>query len=564
MANTGRNKPCPCGKTNAEGVRLKYKRCCGAPSPQAEPKSQDTSSRRRLPPELMRKAQQKFREMQSNEHVRQQQQGGGHPIIAENFQGHRIVAVGNKLFIEKPGGTFVDFLLKYLVTHLDKDWCDAELKKPYNERHTLLQWHEDVARYQISMGAGSGKVVNADMNGAVAAYLGLAHAMYRLEHNASIQARLLNHLKTPDLFQGAYYEAMVASIFVTANFTLEQEDETDGTTKHCEFVARSSTTATTYHVEAKTRAVAGIMGKGPNDGAKDDSDPTAKVVTHVAAALKKPAAGQRFIFVDLNAILPPDALWEKKPKFIEAAVAKLKRYESTNMPKGATAYVFLTASSFHRDLDGPARMITYMHGLGMPDFNKDGSMRLAERHKQERPHRDALAIADAVKQFLKVPTTFDGSLPSETYCGHVRPLVGYMYNFVQPPAQPLNVTVLAGSVDEQAKKMTLHVVTREGERVTIVNDMTDDQLHDYRAHRENFFGGDAPQRTYAQSPEDIFEWALRANANTSCEALLDAMKAMPNIEAIHAMSEDDVRAEHAEWVTRVLLTRQQLTKKNIT
>lgn len=499
--------------------------------------------------------------MRSDERVRQQQQGGGRPIIATNWQGHRIVAVGNKMFVEKPNGTFVDFLLKYLVTHLGKEWCDAELKKPYSDRHTLMQWHEDVARYQTSTGAGSGKVVNADMNGAVAAYLGLAHAMYRLEHNAAIQARLLKHLKTPDLFQGAYYEAMVASIFVTANFTLEQEDETDGSTKHCEFAARSGATGTTYHVEAKTRAVAGIMGKGPNDGAKDDGDPTAKVVTHVAAALKKPAAGQRFIFVDLNAIVPPDASVENKPDFIESAVAKLKRYEATNMPKGATAYVFMTSSSFHRDLSGPARMMTYMHGLGMPDFNNVGPMRLAERYRQERPHRDALAIAKAATQFLRVPTTFDGSLPSETYGGHVRPLVGYEYNFARPPGQLLTATVLAGGVDEQAKKMTLHVVTREGERVTIVNDMTDDQLHDYRAHRENFFGGDAPKGTYVQTPEDIFEWALSASANTPPEALLDAMKGMPNIEAIRAMSEEDIRAEHAEWVTRVWLTHEQRAKR---
>ena len=189
-----------------------------------------------------------FREMQSKARIRRKQQGGGKPIIATEFGEHRVVAVGNKFFMEKPNGTFVDFLFKYLVTTMGKEWCDAELAKLYSDRHTLMQWHEDVRRYQVSTSSGGAKVVNAEMTGAVAAFVGLAHALYRLEHNAKMQARLVQHLKTPDLFQGAYYEAMVASIFVTADFEIAPEDESEGNAKHCEFSARSRMSGQIYHV----------------------------------------------------------------------------------------------------------------------------------------------------------------------------------------------------------------------------------------------------------------------------------------------------------------------------
>lgn len=564
MAKTGRNEPCTCGKTGPDGNRLKFKRCCGAPqaSTSANPESREIPPELRASPEQQRRAQEMFREMQSKDRIRRTQQGGGKPIISTEFGKHRVVAVGNKVFFDKQNGTFVDFLLKYMATTLGKEWCDAELAKPYSERHTLMQWHEDVRRYQVSTSTGAvGKVINAEMTGAVAAFVGLAHALYRLEHNAKMQERLIKHLKTPDLFQGAYYEAMVASIVVTADFEITPEDETDGNTKHCEFAARSRATGQTFHVEAKMRGVSGIMGKGPNDGAKDDKDPTSKVVTHVAAALKKPAKGQRVIFVDLNGILPPDASLENKPDFIDAAIKKLEKYARTDMPKGSTAYVYITSSSFHRDLNGPPRMMAYMYGLGLDDFNDLGPMRPAERYRKERPHRDAIAIGKAITQFLRVPTTFDGSLPSETFGGRTRPIIGQRYNFVRPPFQAIAGTLIAGSVDEAAKKMTLHLMTDDGQRITTINDMTDDQLHDYRDHRADFFGGHAPQRTVVNTPDEIFEWAMNANAGTARDLLLDAMANHPLIEEIRRMSDDDVRAEHAEWVTRIMVTRSEQAKK---
>jgi hypothetical protein len=99
------------------------------------------------------------------------------------------------------------------------------------------------------------------MNGVVAAYLGAGYALYRLEHNAELQERLLKRLKDIGQFQGAYYELLVASVLIRAGFKLTLEDETDGKIKHCEFAAISGTTGKRYWVEAKCDLSRGCLVK---------------------------------------------------------------------------------------------------------------------------------------------------------------------------------------------------------------------------------------------------------------------------------------------------------------
>ncbi|RYY86096.1 MAG: hypothetical protein EOO15_15350 [Chitinophagaceae bacterium] len=511
----------------------------------------------------MRFAAEALAKHEANERIRRREQGGGRPIVTTDTGKHRMVAVRNKVYFLPLGGTFADFLFQYIIGVIGEEWANAELQKTYAERHTLMQWSEDVSHYRRSTGNGGGGVVSAEMNGVTAAYLGLAHALYRLDHNVALQDRLVHHLKTPDLFQGAYYECMVASVLIEADFELELEDETDGSEKHCEFSARSRASGKKYWVEAKMRGVRGVMGKGHAEGGKDGDDPTARLVRHVSRALKKPARDERIIFVDLNAALPPDIRPDNRPTYLDAALSKLRMYERSNMEPGTKAYIFMTSSSFHRDLHGPARMFTYMYGLGIPDFNNTGPLGLAERYRQEKPHRDALQIGKALSTFLRVPTTFDGSMASETFGGRVRPIIGEEYTFTQPPSQPFKGVLIAARVDEEEKKMILNVVTAAGERVVIRNDMNEDQMRDYRQHREDFFGGHTSQPARLRAVEDVFDWAMKANAATPRHTLIQAMQGHPRMPEISGMSDEDVRAEHAEWITRIWVTRMQSEKKTL-
>ena len=74
------------------------------------------------------------------------------PQIQADFQGHKFRAVGNKLHVRPPNESFYDFEVNHLLWLLGKDWFDAEMAKPLEERHVILRWRHERAeqfrRYQ--------------------------------------------------------------------------------------------------------------------------------------------------------------------------------------------------------------------------------------------------------------------------------------------------------------------------------------------------------------------------------------------------------------------------------
>jgi hypothetical protein len=68
---------------------------------------------------------------------------------------------------------------------------------------------------------------------------GLAYNLYLIAHNVrDIESRLIQRLKNPQNFHGAFYETRVAAELIKAGFELEYENEDDRSTSHCEFTAR--------------------------------------------------------------------------------------------------------------------------------------------------------------------------------------------------------------------------------------------------------------------------------------------------------------------------------------
>jgi len=171
----------------------------------------------------------------------------------------------------------------YIKQVLDPSWGNAEIAKPLSERHPILQWYDVYCRYQNQTIKTPGVVHPARVTGIVTCYLGLAYNLYLLHHNVELQTRLLKRLKGPYNFQGAYYELIVASILIRSGFVLTLEDETDRASKHCEFAAVSKT-GKRYWVEAKMRAVSGLLGKTDKDGTSDQN-PISRMIRHLNAAL---------------------------------------------------------------------------------------------------------------------------------------------------------------------------------------------------------------------------------------------------------------------------------------
>ena len=403
MAKIGRNQLCPCGSAR------KYKHCCGnlVGTPRPQPAS----------PEMIRALDAHY----AKERIRQEQQGFGKPIIAARFNDHQIVAIGKTVHWSAKAKTFPDFLGEYIKRVLGSDWGNAELAKPFEQRHTLLQWYDTYCRYQAATIKTPGEVGSAVITGVVACYLGTAYSLYLLDHNVELQARLVRRLKNQQDFQGAYYELIVANALIRAGFRLTLEDETDPSAKHCEFAAVSQRTRKKYWVEAKMRAVIGLLGKGDNDGTRNPN-PISQMIPHLNAALAKPAADDRLVFIDLNteATLGADG----KPTWAQRSFARLERFERDELAAGVTAYVFISNVPYHRMLNEPLHTVLAAFGLGIPDFNRPGEYRLVEMYRQKRKHADAFHIAESFGKYPQLPTTFDGSLPSDALEGKSRPVIG--------------------------------------------------------------------------------------------------------------------------------------------
>jgi hypothetical protein len=82
------------------------------------------------------------------EEQRKLQQGLGRPIISTEFQGQRVLAVGNRLYHSDKWKTFHDFLLGYPAHVLGMAWANNELKKPPASCHPLANWYRRVCEVQ--------------------------------------------------------------------------------------------------------------------------------------------------------------------------------------------------------------------------------------------------------------------------------------------------------------------------------------------------------------------------------------------------------------------------------
>ena len=482
---------------------------------------------------------------EAEESIRQAQQGRGKPIISLKTADHQMVAVGKTIHWSKTWKSFPDFLSDYIKKKLDPAWGNAEIAKPLPERHPLLQWYDSLCRYQQKTITTAGEVVSADVTGVVACYVGTAYALYLLDHNVELQARLINRLKDPGNFQGAYYELIVASALIRAGFTLTLEDETDASSKHCEFAAVSPRSGKRYWVEAKMRSVTGLLGRTSADGGPEGR-PLSRLIPHLNNALSKPANDERLIFIDVNTPFVMDADAEGKPDWLGPAITRLERYEQESLTS-VKAYVFVTNMAFHRHLDTAPGMAAFVFGLGMPDFYRPGAIRVTDAYRQKQKHIDAYVIAESIENYCVFPSTFDGKLPSESLGRPTsRVKIGETYHFPDAAPGGITGTVTSATVEEDSKRVLAGVASSDGQSHLIWIPMSDADFGEYSQFRDAYFGQVVPVQKNPKTPFELFEWLMETHKTTPRGNILGWLSAAPNAEELAKLSDDDLRMTYCE------------------
>jgi hypothetical protein len=177
-----------------------------------------------------------FEEKQRKEQERVARFGQVRPQISNVVrQGERIVAVRNRIYRSARWNFFSDFLRDYVPEVLGVDWCNAEAAKPEADRHPIITWRPQAATYMNAQPDGSRAALPS---GAVGAYNCFAYDLYIVDDNGGLDEELLQRLKLRDQFQGARHELFAEATCYRAGFTVQHENEKDGSTRHAEFTVR--------------------------------------------------------------------------------------------------------------------------------------------------------------------------------------------------------------------------------------------------------------------------------------------------------------------------------------
>jgi hypothetical protein len=244
----------------------------------------------------------------------------------------RFVAVGSRLLSGR-WVTFPDFLTDYCKTVLGAAWGNAEIVKPFEQKHPIMQWYQKWAEFSSNQSPASDGTFMAVASGPVSAWFHLAYDLYVLQHNAILQSALVDRIRKVDQFQGARYELTVAASFIRAGFKIKHEDETDRQRKHPEFIATYESTGETIAVEAKSRHRPGVLGR-PGQ-MEQPADVTAGIASLLQSALDKAIEQPYVVCIDLN--LPPfgegNVLQQPQIREVmETIVQKEKNYPKEAFP----------------------------------------------------------------------------------------------------------------------------------------------------------------------------------------------------------------------------------------
>jgi hypothetical protein len=403
-------------------------------------------------------------------------------------------------------------------------------------------WYYYLCAFQEKTIKISGEVYDAPMTGAINAYLGLAYNLFLLAHNNDeIHDDLIHRLKLNESFHGAYYEAHVSAMFIKAGFNLEFENEQDGSTTHCEFTATCKKTGNKYSVEAKTRAIEGILGK--NEGTKSKEP---RVRNQLVKALRKKANHKRIVFIDIN--VPDD---NTETDYLFNALKILHNAEEGLIIHGKPApeaYVALTnfPYDYHRE-NIEFQCGAFVDSFKINDFryNYRGSLREAINAREK--HKDICQLIDSMRDHYHIPSTFDGEFPEFTFYndGEPRLLIGKEYMIPDGDEKQIVGKLVDAVVLEAENKIYGVYKTNDGRQIVCHNHMTDAEVNAYKRHPSTFFGVLKQQ----QKTEDVlglYDFFLNTYKNTPKEKLLEFLSGHSDFDSFKKMSQEELVSKFCE------------------
>lgn len=316
------------------------------------------------------------------------------PAIHVDYRGQKMVVVGREILNSPSWKTPLDFLSDYLKHVMTPAWCQVELSKPLSERHPIMQWYDGTCRLQAraKQHAGPDGVYGVTPSGAMRAYALLAYDLYILQHHRLLEPRMLQRLRNKDQYQGARHELFAAATCVRAGFDIKYEDESDGSSKHTEFIVTHRHTGAKFCSEAKSKHRAGVLGMDgvrlPDDAMRTD------LRRLIRDAVSKPRGHPLVLFLDLN--LPQTHADPRTREWYETIADPILRgIDRKGEEDPWDVIVFSNQPDHYATDDGPAAG-GYASGM----FGKNARIGSA-------PPSELVALVEAADKFGALPNTFE-------------------------------------------------------------------------------------------------------------------------------------------------------------
>jgi len=460
--------------------------------------------------------------------------------------GYQFVAVNNRVHYSQKWKTFHDFLINYIASALGAEWGNAELQKPLDQRHPILVWYHKLCEQQRLSIKEPGKVATARMTGAVAAYMNLAYDLYALDHNAELQAKLIERLCNVEHFPGARYEVQVAAKLVRAGFTLEFENEDDRSTSHCEFTATNTRTGKQFSVEAK-RSESG------------------RIIRQLVRALKKAANHTRIVFIDLNT--PDPSSGHDIPPYVQRAFDLLRRFETLDpqAQRLPPAHVFLTNAPWDHQLDSLEwRQLVLADGFHIEDFKLDRefpSLRAAINGRQA--HIEMHGLLKSIQKYSEIPSTFDGENPELAFVdSENRLVIGNRYILPGDDGTEVECVLTSAIVIEEEKVAFGSATTINGRGITFRSPLSDAELAAWRRHPDTFFG-EVSRNGTSETALDLYDFLLETYIKSPKAKLLEFLACAPDIEQLATLDQSELACVYCERLATHLFTKAKPAPKPV-
>jgi len=220
--------------------------------------------------------------------------------ISLDYLGYKFVVAGNKVVYQpkEQAQFFTDILLTFVPTTFGREWFEEEVAKPRGTRHPVFEARYKAMSFMNAQPRDAQGVYKAQMTGPMLGYFTFAYDLFTVQDNGRLDARLIERLKNCDQFQGARHELFAEATCLRAGFSIEHEDETDGSTRHAEFTATHKATGQEVSVETKSKHRPGILGF---PGARQaEGEHKLNVGQLLNDAIRKNSPHPLVVFFDLN------------------------------------------------------------------------------------------------------------------------------------------------------------------------------------------------------------------------------------------------------------------------